>query len=210
MLDLPERDGVWDPVWERLRAGGATGARVVPQVSCRPMRFDFDLQSGCASLDAVAVWRRFREAGDVGARTALLVDPAFRAAVRAATLARPDAPSSRRWAAVVVEDVRRDELRGFVGATLAEVAAARGGDAIDALFDIAGADYETRLPASLEDALDRNPDILVFTFCTTTRLDQSLMTNIGQKPGLPLRFSIPADMSKNLPAQFADAFSANG
>ena len=140
MLDLPERDGVWDAVWERLRAGGATGARVVPQVSCRPMRFDFDLQSGCASLDAVAAWRRFREAGDVGARTALLVDPAFRAAVRAATLARPDAPSSRRWAAVVVEDVRRDELRRFVGATLAEVAAARGGDAIDALFDLAGED----------------------------------------------------------------------
>jgi len=47
---------------------------------------------------------------------------------------------------------------------------------VERAFDIAGADYETMLPASLEDALDRNPDILVFTFCTTTRLDQSLMT----------------------------------
>jgi Subtilase family len=47
---------------------------------------------------------------------------------------------------------------------------------VERAFDIAGANYETMLPASLEDALNRNPDILVFTFCTTTRLDQSLMT----------------------------------
>src|SRR5262249_50642801 len=80
---LPERDGVWEPVWERLRAGAAAGARVVPQVSCRPMRFDFDLRSGCASLDAIPVWRRVREAADDAARVALLADPAFRAAVRA-------------------------------------------------------------------------------------------------------------------------------
>jgi N-acyl-D-aspartate/D-glutamate deacylase len=140
MLDLPERDGVWEPVWRRLRAGLAAGARVVPQVSCRPMRFDFDLDAGCASLDAVPAWRRFREATTSGARAALLADPGFRAAVRADTLGRPEAPSSRRWAAVVVEEVRRAEHRRFVGATLAEVAAARGGDAIDALFDLARAD----------------------------------------------------------------------
>ncbi len=47
---------------------------------------------------------------------------------------------------------------------------------VERAFDIAGADYETMLPASLDDALNRNPDILVFTFCTTTRLDQSLIT----------------------------------
>ena len=47
---------------------------------------------------------------------------------------------------------------------------------VERAFDIAGANYETMLPASLEDALNRNPDILVFTFCTTTRRDQSLIT----------------------------------
>ena len=47
---------------------------------------------------------------------------------------------------------------------------------VERAFDIAGANYETRLPASLDDALNRNPDILVFTFCTTTRNDQSLIT----------------------------------
>ncbi len=47
---------------------------------------------------------------------------------------------------------------------------------VERAFDIAGANYETMLPASLDDALNRNPDILVFTFCTTTRHDQSLIT----------------------------------
>jgi subtilisin family serine protease len=46
---------------------------------------------------------------------------------------------------------------------------------VERAFDIAGANYETELPASLEDALDRDPDILVFTFCTSSRLDQSLV-----------------------------------
>ena len=47
---------------------------------------------------------------------------------------------------------------------------------VERAFDIAGANYETMLPASMADALNRNPDILVFTFCTSTRRDQSLIT----------------------------------
>ena len=47
---------------------------------------------------------------------------------------------------------------------------------VERAFDIAGADYETRLASSLEDALDRNPDILVFTFTSATHRDQSLHT----------------------------------
>jgi hypothetical protein len=47
---------------------------------------------------------------------------------------------------------------------------------VERAFDIAGANFETMLPASLADALDRDPDILVFTFCTSTRLDRSLIT----------------------------------
>ena len=47
---------------------------------------------------------------------------------------------------------------------------------VERAFDIAGADYETRLASSLEDALDRDPDILVFTFTSATHRDQSLHT----------------------------------
>ena len=45
---------------------------------------------------------------------------------------------------------------------------------VERAFNIAGADYETRLVPSLEDALERDPDILVFTFTSATHLDQSL------------------------------------
>jgi starch phosphorylase len=46
------------------RGSSTRGAAVVPQVSCRPMCFDFDLDTGCASLDAQPCWRRFRAAGN--------------------------------------------------------------------------------------------------------------------------------------------------
>jgi hypothetical protein len=49
---------------------------------------------------------------------------------------------------------------------------------VERAFDIAGADYETNLASSLADALNRDPepDILVFTFCTSTRDDLPLLT----------------------------------
>jgi hypothetical protein len=45
---------------------------------------------------------------------------------------------------------------------------------VERAFDIAGADYETRLSVSLEDALTHHPDILVFTFTSATHRDESL------------------------------------
>jgi subtilisin family serine protease len=47
---------------------------------------------------------------------------------------------------------------------------------VERAFDIAGADYESNLLSSLEDALDRHPDILVFTFASSTHRDQPLHT----------------------------------
>src|SRR3989449_11355558 len=82
ILDVPDRPGVWEPVYAQLRDGLAAGAAVYPQVSCRPMRFDFDLATGCASLDAMPCWRRWRAAPSDAARLALLADADFRAAVK--------------------------------------------------------------------------------------------------------------------------------
>ena len=138
VLDLPDRPGVWDPIFTRLRAGNEAGARVVAQVSCRPMRFDFDLQSGCASLDAAPCWRRFREAGDRSVRRTLLADPDFRAAFRHDTVERPDTPSSGRWASVTLEETTHAPDRRFIGRPLGEIARERGGDVVDVLFDLAG------------------------------------------------------------------------
>jgi subtilisin family serine protease len=47
---------------------------------------------------------------------------------------------------------------------------------VERAFNIAGADYESNLLTSLENALDRNPDILVFTFASSTHRDQPLHT----------------------------------
>jgi Subtilase family len=65
---------------------------------------------------------------------------------------------------------------GTFVAGVARCMAPKASGYVERAFDIAGANYETMLPASLADALNRNPDILVFTFCTTTRHDQSLIT----------------------------------
>ena len=139
VLDLPDRDDAWTPVFAQLRAGAAD-SQVVPQVSCRPLRFDFDLDTGCASLDAVPCWSRFRSTSDRSQRLALLGDPQFRAAVRRESIERRDSPSSRRWASVVLAEAAHPDLAPLQGRTLAEIAAARGGDVIDALFDVAQTD----------------------------------------------------------------------
>ena len=47
---------------------------------------------------------------------------------------------------------------------------------VERAFDIAGADYETRLASSLADALQHDPDIMVFTFTSATHRDSSLHT----------------------------------
>jgi N-acyl-D-aspartate/D-glutamate deacylase len=140
ILDVPDRRDAWDGVYAALRAGIDTGAAVFPQVSCRPMRFDFDLETGCASLDAMPCWRRWRAASSNAERLALLDDADFRAAVKAETVGRTSAPASRRWADVVLEEATRPEHEPLLGRTLAEIAATRGGDAIDALLDLSAAE----------------------------------------------------------------------
>jgi subtilisin family serine protease len=47
---------------------------------------------------------------------------------------------------------------------------------VERAFDIAGADYETRLAPSLANALEHDPDIMVFTFTSATHRDSSLHT----------------------------------
>src|SRR5213080_1243548 len=154
VLDVPDRRGAWEPVYAQLRDGLAAGAAVYPQVSCRPMRFDFDLATGCASLDAMPCWRRWRAAPTDAARLALVADAEFRAALKAEALGRAEAPASRRWGDVVLEEAGRREHAPFVGRTLAEIAAARGGDAIDALLELSAAE-ELRGRFGWEEAVRR-------------------------------------------------------
>ena len=65
---------------------------------------------------------------------------------------------------------------GTFAAGVARCMAPKASIYVEKAFDIAAADYETNLAHSLEDALNRTPDILVFTFTTSTRLDLPLLT----------------------------------
>jgi Subtilase family len=65
---------------------------------------------------------------------------------------------------------------GTFGAGVLRSVAPKASVYVEGAFSNAGADYESRLLSSLEDALDRDPDILVFTFTSATHRDQSLKT----------------------------------
>ena len=65
---------------------------------------------------------------------------------------------------------------GTFGAGVLRCVAPKAQVFVEKAFDNAGADFESRLLSSLEDALDRDPDILVFTFTSATHRDQSLKT----------------------------------
>jgi hypothetical protein len=65
---------------------------------------------------------------------------------------------------------------GTFGAGVLRCVAPKASVFVERAFGNTGADYETRLASSLEDALNRDPDILVFTFTSATHRDQSLHT----------------------------------
>ena len=65
---------------------------------------------------------------------------------------------------------------GTFGAGVLRCVAPKASVYVEGAFNNAGADYESKLLANLEDALDRDPDILVFTFTSATHRDQSLKT----------------------------------
>jgi subtilase family protein len=65
---------------------------------------------------------------------------------------------------------------GTFGAGVLRCVAPKASVYVEKAFSNAGADFESSLLSSLEDALDRDPDILVFTFTSATHRDQSLKT----------------------------------
>jgi Subtilase family len=98
----------------------------------------------------------------------------------------PDAATGHPWL-VGVQGVEENpyggdgNIRAYAGhgtfvAGCLRCAAPKASVFVERAFDIAAADFESNLAPSLEDAVDRSPDILVFTFATSTRQDQSLLT----------------------------------
>lgn len=99
----------------------------------------------------------------------------------------PGAPDDHYWLAGVdgapedpidpgTGNIRPYAGHGTFAAGCLRVAAPKASIFIEQAFDIAAARFEWDLLPVLEDAVDRNPDILVFTFTSSTRQDRSLVT----------------------------------
>ena len=100
----------------------------------------------------------------------------------------PDAAAGHPWLAGVQgttdpvteaggTTVSYDAGHGTFVAGVARCMAPKVSAYVERAFEFVGANFETDLVGpSLEDALSRNPDILEFTFCATSRRDVSLMT----------------------------------
>jgi len=161
-----DRDDLPEAVRETLRKARpliAKGAR--PQTSPLPLTREINMRNPF-SFAAFPSWKRVFEDKSKSAQAAVYRDPAFRSAFRE-DLKRP--ASFGNWARVTVHEVRSPKLKHLEGKTVAEVAAERGVDGVDALLDITLADdldneftlqsFNTRVDRMTE--ILRNRDMLL-------------------------------------------------
>jgi N-acyl-D-aspartate/D-glutamate deacylase len=129
----------------------ARGAR--PQTSPLPLTREINMRNPF-SFAAFPSWKRVFEDKSKEAQAAVYRDAAFRNAFRE-DLKRP--ASFGNWARITVHEVSSPRLKHLEGRSVAEVAAERGCDGVDALLDI-----------TLEDGLDNEFTMQSFN----TRVDR--------------------------------------
>jgi len=135
-----DRDDISEAVRTSLRKAApmiARGAR--PQTSPLPLTREFNMRNPF-SFAAFPSWKRVFEDKSKAAQAAAYLDPAFRAAFRR-DLEQPMAFGN--WERITVHEVRNPSLKHMEGKTVAQLAAERRQDCVDAFLDI-----------SLEDDLD--------------------------------------------------------
>lgn len=116
-------------VLDRMQKLQEEGVRVLPQVTCRTLQVEFDWNNPLP-FNAVSAFRPFLEADRAG-RLALLADRGFRDTVR-----------EHLGGGLLFQNLSGAALSFFppdaalVERTLGELARARGGDALDAAFDL--------------------------------------------------------------------------
>jgi N-acyl-D-aspartate/D-glutamate deacylase len=109
-----------------------SGARVIPQVSCRPLTFEFDLAEPFP-FESVPAFQPISAADHAG-KLRLYADTSFRATVRAAFEGGRGGPLAVCWERIVVTHVPGDPA--YAERPLLEVARARGQDPLDCMFDL--------------------------------------------------------------------------
>jgi N-acyl-D-amino-acid deacylase len=111
----------------------ASGAQVIPQVSCRPLNFEFDLAEPFP-FESVPAFQPVSAADHAG-KLRLYADPGFRAEARAAFESGRAGPLGLCWDRIVVTHVPGDPASSE--RPLVDVARERGRDPLDCLFDLA-------------------------------------------------------------------------
>jgi N-acyl-D-aspartate/D-glutamate deacylase len=165
-IALFDRDDIPEAVRTTLAKAApliARGAR--PQTSPLPLTREVNMRNPF-SFAAFPSWKRVFEDKSKEAQAAVYRDPAFRAAFRE-DLKQP--ASFGNWARITVHEVRSAKLKPLEGRTVAEIAAERGVDGVDALLDITLADdidneftlqsFNTRVDRMIE--ILRNRDMLL-------------------------------------------------
>jgi N-acyl-D-amino-acid deacylase len=128
-----DRDDLPDALREsmaKVRPMIARGAR--PQTSPLPLTRELTMRSPFA-FGAFPSWKRLFEDTSKAAQSAVYKDVNFRNQFRE-DLKRP--ASFADWARITVHEVRSAELKRYEGRTVAEIAAERGVDGVDALLDL--------------------------------------------------------------------------
>lgn len=153
-IALFDRDDLPEAVRTTLKKSApmiARGAR--PQTSPLPLTREINMRNPF-SFAAFPSWQRVFEDKSKPAQAAVYRDPAFRHAFRE-DLKRP--ASFGNWARITVHEVKNARLKALEGRTVADIAAERGVDGVDALLDI-----------TLEDDLDNEFTMQSFN----TRVDR--------------------------------------
>ncbi|HET7364659.1 MAG TPA: amidohydrolase family protein [Burkholderiales bacterium] len=161
-----DRDDLPEAVRETLAKARpliAKGAR--PQTSPLPLTREINMRNPF-SFAAFPSWKRVFVDKSKAAQAAVYRDPAFRAAFRE-DLKRP--ASFGNWERITVHEVRSPALKPLEGRTVADIAAERGVDGVDAFLDVTLADdldneftlqsFNTRIDRMTE--ILRNRDMLL-------------------------------------------------
>jgi len=128
-----DRDDISEAVRTSLRKAApmiARGAR--PQTSPLPLTREVNMRNPF-SFGAFPSWKRVFEDKSKAAQAAVYRDPAFRAQFRK-DLERPMAFGN--WERITVHEVNNPSLKQMEGKTVAQIAAERGVDGVDALLDL--------------------------------------------------------------------------
>ncbi|MCC7274096.1 MAG: amidohydrolase family protein [Alphaproteobacteria bacterium] len=141
--------GAAERTLEETRAARGRGHALVAQVSCCPLTMDFTLQSPYV-FEGLAAWKPAMAVHGEGLKR-VYADPGFRAAVRAELRDfRGKRLFNSQWDRVQVVAAAHRENAALEGRSLADVAAARGADPLDALLDLGlSEELETLFTAQL-------------------------------------------------------------